>query len=76
MARPETSMLELSIGKMFLESAKRGDFMRLAFLLDRAIGKVPNVEINIDPSTTPLASLTDEELLKIVRGAPKELDAG
>lgn len=67
------SMLELSIASIFAQAAKNGDFTRLAFLLDRAIGKVPSVEIEVDP-VTPLAQLSDEELLRLVRGAPKELE--
>lgn len=33
-------------------------------------------EILVDPTNTPLGQLTDEELLRLVRGTPKELGAG
>ncbi len=33
-------------------------------------------EISVDAANTPLSSLTDDELLRLVRGTPKELGAG
>jgi len=74
----DTPMLEVAIASIFAQSAKNGDYARLAFLLDRAIGKVPTVEIEADQASSPFAALSDEELLRLVRGGekPKELEAG
>ena len=72
---PDTPMLEVAIASIFAQSAKNGDYSRLAFLLDRAIGKVPTVEIAAD-TVSPLLALSDDELLRLVRGTTKELDAG
>ncbi len=71
----DTPMLEVAIASIFAQSAKNGDYSRLAFLLDRAIGKVPTVEIAPD-TISPLAALSDEELLTLIRREPKELGAG
>ncbi len=71
-ASPDTPMLEIAIASVFAQSAKHGDYTRLAFLLDRAIGKVPTVEIAPD-TVSPLAALSDEELLSLVRREPKEI---
>ena len=41
---PSTPMLELSIASILEKGVKNGDAMRLAFLLDRAIGKPAVIE--------------------------------
>lgn len=66
---PTTPALELAIASIFLEAAKRGDFMRLGFLLDRAIGKVP-ISIDDDEAKDEreeLQKLSMKELLTLVK---------
>ncbi len=58
-----TPMLEISIASIFAQAAKHGDFSRLAFLLDRAIGKVKDVQVADDE----LAGKTTAELLELVK---------
>jgi hypothetical protein len=36
----DTPVLEVAIASVFMQAIKHGDYTRLAFLLDRAIGKV------------------------------------
>lgn len=73
---PKTSLLELSIGRIFQESIRCGDFAKLAFLLDRAIGKTP-VAIDDDETADArddLAKLSMGELLTFVReNLPEQL---
>lgn len=66
---PNTPMLEVAIASVFAQSAKNGDYSRLSFLLDRAIGKVPVIEPTDEEqkSLRELADLTDEELRERVR---------
>ncbi len=62
-------MLELAIARIFQEAEAKGDFTRLSFLLDRAIGKVQVVEIT-DASMAALeeiSALSTPELIKLVR---------
>lgn len=46
---PTATMLEITIAAVFVKAAKDGDYNRLAFLLDRTIGKVRE-EIAIETS--------------------------
>lgn len=65
---PATPALEASIASIFISSIKHGDYTRLAFLLDRAIGKVP-VAIEDDEDRAArreVEDLSDEELVKLV----------
>lgn len=66
---PKTPVLELAIASIFSKSIAQGDFMRLSFLLDRAIGKVPvTVESDEDVSERDtLAKLSMNELLTLVK---------
>jgi len=68
--------IEVAIATIFDQSIKKADHARLTFLLDRAIGKVPLVEIGDADSDVPLARLSVEELLQLVKPKPKELGAG
>lgn len=62
-------VLEVAIASIFVQAVKQGDFTRLGWLLDRAIGKVPSSEPDDGEKTkTPFAQLSDEELLALVRG--------
>jgi len=62
---PSTPMLEIAIASIFAQAAKHGDFARLAFLLDRAIGKVKVVEES-DQAMQDLAAKSTQELLELV----------
>ncbi len=62
---PKTPMLEVAIASIFAQCAKTGDYTRLAFLLDRSIGRVAVVEIDGE-YTSPLTLLTEEQLLELV----------
>lgn len=61
--------LEAAIIAIFISSAKHGDYQRLAFLLDRAIGRIPvAIEDDADKvARRDLAQLTDRELIQLVK---------
>ncbi len=71
---PDTPMLEVAIASVFAQSAKTGDYQRLAFLLDRAVGKVPVVQETNDEleARRELQNLTTSELLQLVRDNVKD----
>jgi len=64
-ASTTTPMVEIAIAAIFAQAAKHGDFARLAFLLDRAIGKVKVVEES-DQALQDLAAKSTQELLELV----------
>ncbi len=75
---PETPMLEVAVASIFVQSAKNGDYARLSFLLDRAIGKVP---VTAETSEEKMAreelrQISDEELIRLVKEKVPELSAG
>lgn len=74
----DTPMLEVAIASIFAQSAKNGDYARLAFLLDRAIGKVPtSTDLDEDKLVRDeLKALTNAELVKLVKEKIPELEAG
>ena len=61
---PTTPMLEVAIASVFAQAAKNGDYTRLSFLLDRAIGKAPVIEaVGEDMAALrEIQALTDDEL--------------
>lgn len=65
----ETAALDLAIAKVFLKSIEQGDYQRLAFLLERAVGRVPVVtEDDADRAARKdLERLTDRELIQLVK---------
>jgi len=66
---PNTPVIELSIAKIFLQSIENGDYVRLNFLLDRCIGKVPVAiedEEDID-AREEISKLSMSELLTLVK---------
>lgn len=69
-------MLELAIAQIFVQSAKYGDHQRLSFLLDRAIGKVPAVDLTDEETEArrELQGMTDRELLQLVKDKIPELE--
>ncbi len=69
-------MLEACIAKIFQESYAKGDFTRLSFLLDRAIGKVPAVQPTDDEAAAlqEIRDLSNEELIKLVKEKLPELE--
>lgn len=73
---PDLPSLDLAIANIFNQSIAHGDFSRLGFLLDRAIGKVPPVvetEEEYD-ERAELQKLSMKELLTLVKThMPEEL---
>jgi len=70
---PKTTALDLMIMKVIQHSINKGDQMRLSFILDRLIGKVPTiVDLDVNPATIEtikeFQSKTTEELLAILKG--------
>lgn len=43
---PETKMIELELASVIAQAAKNGDYSRISFILDRAIGRVVDVREN------------------------------
>lgn len=68
-AARQIPMVEMAIARIFEESAKKGDFMRLAFLMDRAVGKAPVAEIGDEDAEAmkEISELSDQELLRLVK---------
>lgn len=66
---PQTPVIELAIASIFAQSIKQGDYTRLSFLLDRAIGKVRDVSPDDESADarTELRVLSTEELLRLVQ---------
>lgn len=63
-----TPVMELAIATILATSAKTGDYQRLSFLLDRAIGKVQVIETNPEDETREeLRKLSLNELLTLVK---------
>ena len=75
LTNPNTPVLELAIAKIFEQGIKHGDYTRLSFLLDRAIGKVPQIfeEEEETDSRQELARLSMQELLSLVKTIPAEI---
>ncbi len=67
---PKTTMGELMIASVMAKAAKDGDYSRLAFLMDRQVGKVKE-EIE-----QTVRSISDEDLDKIPRDALIKLVSG
>lgn len=69
-------VLELAIARIFQESINKGDFMRLNFLLERAIGKVEVAKTDdaTAESLREIQELSDQELLKLVKEKMPSLD--
>lgn len=58
---PYTSMMEITIGKVYLKAFIGGDHMRMNFLLDRSIGKVKDeIDMNLKPIVTFKTSMTED----------------
>ena len=70
----EAPALELSIASIFAKSIMYGDSQRLAFLLDRAVGKVPVTQETDEDlaARRELQDLTTSELLQLVRENVKD----
>lgn len=69
---PATPVLELAVASIFEKSIRKGDFSRLAFLLDRCIGRVPDIiedEEDLD-SRVEISRLSMNELLTLVKTIP------
>lgn len=65
---PSTPVLEMAIASIFAQSIKQGDYTRLAFLLDRAIGKVPQVILSDEQEQkAALSELPRADLLQIIK---------
>lgn len=58
---PYTTVIDLTISKIFQKSVDSGDYMRLNFLLDRSIGKVKEeMDLNLKPIVTYVTSMTED----------------
>lgn len=72
-------ILELAFCKMFMQSLKHGDYSRIAFLLDRSLGKVKEVEEDSEEhlEREELKKLSLNELISIVKtNIPEIPEAG
>ncbi len=69
LADPNTIMLELCFGSMFKKSKEHGDFTRIAFLLDRSIGKAREAidDDETDEARSELSKLSMKDLLTLVK---------
>jgi len=70
LTNPNTPVLELAIAKIFEQGIKHGDYTRLNFLLDRAIGKVQTIieeDEEEKDSREELARLSMHDLLTLVK---------
>lgn len=69
-------MLELAIARIFQESALKGDFTRLGFLLDRAGLKPKPIEASDLESEAmeEIRRLTTTELISLVKGQITDLE--
>lgn len=76
-ANPLTPVVDLAICSIWHKSIQQGDYQRLAFLLDRAIGKVPLIKDEDDEEKAAreeLEGLSTTELLKVVKDHFGNLD--
>lgn len=69
-------MLDLAIAKIFDESVKKGDWQRLSFLLDRAIGRIKITEATDEESEAirEIQDLSDQELIRLVKEKMPEME--
>lgn len=76
-ANPATPALEVMIASIILRAIKDGDPMRLQFLLDRAVGRIPPPVLPDERAIVreEIQSLSDQELLKIVKEKIPEFEA-
>ncbi len=70
-------VIELTIASIFAKAFESGDFTRLSFLLDRAIGKVAVMEESDEDKAArkEIEDLSDGELLRLVVAKIPELTA-
>lgn len=68
--QPKTPVIERAVASIFSQSIEKGDFMRLSFLLDRAIGKVKEIEFEDEEevdAAEEVKQLSMAELLTLVK---------
>jgi hypothetical protein len=68
--KPEIPVLDLYIASILAQGIKLGDFARLAFLLDRTVGRAPTedpAEAEEDEARARLESMPENELIDVVR---------
>lgn len=65
----KASAVEMCVAKIFLKSMEYGDYSRLQFLLDRAIGRTPVAQESDEDiaARKDLERLTDRELIQLVK---------
>lgn len=75
--RRDIPVIDLAMCSIFKESVEKGDFTRLAFLLDRAIGKVKDIIDDDDTQSEreKLKQLSLNELLALVKTNLPESEA-
>lgn len=71
-----TPVIDLAIASIFNQSILTGDYKRLEFLLDRAIGKAPLIEESEEEvaAREELRNLTNPELLALIKNKIPELE--
>ncbi len=70
-AKETTSVLELMIASTILACIKAGDYSRLEALLSRAVGRVQEIEEDVD-SSSEISKLSMHELLTLVKPITKD----
>jgi len=70
---PNATMLELMVAKIVEQAISKGDQIRLTFILDRLIGKVPDkVEAQV---TSEVLQMNEEEMIKAAEARLAEIKA-
>lgn len=62
---PKATQLELMIISAIQKTIETGDVYRLQYLMDRAVGKLPQAP-EIDPETEQLKAMSDDELFGLL----------
>lgn len=72
---PASTMLEIMVASVMARAAKDGDASRLAFLLDRSIGKIKDMgPMEEDESLLEIQAMSDQELVRLVKERLPELE--
>lgn len=74
---PNVAIIDICIASIFQKCAARGDYMRLMFLIERAIGRAPiTAETDEEKEMRlELRNLGNTELLQLIKSKIPELEA-
>lgn len=77
MENPKVPVVELAVASVFVSAIKYGDCSRLAFLLDRAIGKAPIITETEEEiaARQEIHNLSNQELFRLMKEKLPELEA-